>query len=207
MPLPSEPAFAVETVDPELPPRKRKYDSEPPHLNNAETNNRLGGIGEELGLFEGIAVNYLHEDLKTEILVKINGRTHNLVDVGYGVHSLLPLLRAISQVEPARIFLLQQPEIHVHPVAQALLAQHMAEGTHDFIIETHSDHLIDRFRICVMQGVLAPEELSIVYFEPDKDRGRSRIYSIRVDKQGNLIGMPDNYRLFFLQETEKLLGF
>ena len=207
MPLADQPSLLVEAVDPEFPPRKRKYVSTPSHLDNDETNVSVGEIGRELGLLKEITVKELPEDRGTEVLVKIDGGSYNLVDVGYGVHSLLPLLKAINQSAPAKIFLLQQPEIHVHPVAQAQLAQYMAEGGHDFIIETHSDHLIDRFRICVMQGVLLPEELSIIYFEPNEDRGRSQIHSIRVDKQGNLVGMPDSYRLFFLRETEKLLGF
>lgn len=207
MPLADRLSLLVEAVDPGLPPREREYISTPPHLDNDEANVSAGKIGRELGLLKEITVKELPEDRGTEVLVKIDGGSYNLADVGYGVHSLLPLLIAINQAEPAKIFLLQQPEVHVHPVAQAQLAQHMVEGSHDFIIETHSDHLIDRFRICVMQGALLPEELSIIYFEPNEDRDRSRIHNIRVDKQGNLVGMPDSYRLFFLRETEKLLGF
>ncbi len=83
----------------------------------------------------------------------------------------------------------------------------MTKSKHGFIIETHSDHFVDWFRICVMEGKLPPEDLSIVYFEPIDDRTKSRIYSLGVDAQGNLQDVPDGYRRFFLQETEKLLGF
>ena len=82
----------------------------------------------------------------------------------------------------------------------------MAEGPHDFIIETHSDHLVDRFRLCVMEQVLHPDELSILYFEKDKDGFESKIYNISVDSQGNVMNPPDSYREFFLTETERLLG-
>ena len=51
------------------------------------------------------------------------GARRNLIDVGYGVSQILPLL--VELLEPARIratmFLLQQPEVHLHPSAQAEL--------------------------------------------------------------------------------------
>ena len=58
-----------------------------------------------------------------------------------------------------------------------------------------------------MKELLAPDELSIVYFEPSEDGARSRMHSISVDQQGNLEGEPAGYRSFFLNETKSLLGF
>ena len=83
----------------------------------------------------------------------------------------------------------------------------MARSGRSFVIETHSDHLVDRFRICVMKELMAPDDLSIVYFEPNADGSSSTIHSISVDSQGNLQGEPVGYRSFFLQETKSLLGF
>ena len=206
MPLLGSTSFNVEAIEPKLPPREREYVSTPSHLENSETTALLGEIGTYLGLWEEIVVNE-RQDGRVEVLIKTAAGYHNLIDVGYGIHSLLPLLCAICPSQPEKVFLLQQPEIHVHPVAQAQLAQYMAEGNHSFIIETHSDHFVDWFRICVMEGKLSPEDLSIVYFEPTNDRTKSRIYSLGVDAQGNLQDTPDSYRQFFLRETERLLGF
>ena len=207
MPLPSSPSFIVEALDPALPPRNRFYDSIPAYLENKEVNELVVKAGRELGLWEEIVVEEKAGDRGVEVLVETAGGTHNLTDVGYGIHSLLPLLRATCSPTPRKVFLVQQPEIHVHPVAQAQLAQYLAESKHDFIIETHTDHLVDRFRICVMEGILQPDELSIIYFEPSGDRTGSRMCSIGVDEQGNLLDIPDSYRSFFLRETERLLGF
>ena len=207
MPFSDRPSFIVEALDPVLLPRERTYVSTPPHLENEEVNALVTEVGKKLGLWKGVTVEHGSEDRGAEILVETVHGTHNLIDVGYGIHSLLPLLRATCLPDPQKVFLLQQPEIHVHPVAQAQLAQYLAEGKHDFIIETHSDHLVDRFRICVMEGVLRPDELSIIYFEPSDDRTRSQMYSMGVDEQGNLLDVPDGYRSFFLRETERLMGF
>lgn len=205
MPLPDGTSFNVKAIEPELPRRNRGYRSIPSHLENDETTILLGKIGTDLGLWEEIVVK--ERQVGCEVLIKTATGQHNLIDVGYGIHSMLPLLSAIGPSHPEKVFLLQQPEIHVHPVAQAQLAQYMTKSKHGFIIETHSDHFVDWFRICVMEGKLPPEDLSIVYFEPIDDRTKSRIYSLGVDAQGNLQDVPDGYRRFFLQETEKLLGF
>ena len=207
MPLPGAPSFLVKALDPSMPSRRRRYEEAPVYLKDAADRSRISDVGTTLGLWENIELNDVPSGDSTEVTVTTTTGSHNLSDVGYGVHSLLPLVRAIAAADAPSIFLLQQPEVHVHPVAQAKLAQYMAEGPHDFMIETHSDHLVDRFRLCVMEGVLRPEELVILYFESSKKQSETKIYNISVDTQGNVVDPPDSYREFFLKETERLLGF
>ena len=206
MPLPAGRCFYVRALEPSIPPRRRRYRDPPGYLSDAAERARINHVGTTLGLWGNIELSDATSGEGTEVVVTTVGGSHNLFDVGYGVHSLLPLVHAIAITDTPSIFLLQQPEVHVHPVAQAKLAQYMAEGPHDFIIETHSDHLVDRFRLCVMEQVLHPDELSILYFEKDKDGFESKIYNISVDSQGNVMNPPDSYREFFLTETERLLG-
>ena len=74
------------------------------------------------------------------------------------------------------------------------------------IVETHSDHLLDRVRMEVRdsKGTLASDDVSILFFE----RGALdvRIHSLRIDEDGNMLGAPDSYRQFFMEETAKSLG-
>ena len=204
-PFPDPGSFAVHAQDPALPERARSYAVPPTYL-SSECDYFLRHMGEKLRLWRGISFATNAETTHTEIHVDTPNGSRNLVDVGYGIHSLLPLLSAIDRQQPESTILLQQPEVHVHPRAQAALAQWMAESGRRFMIETHSDHLVDRFRICVMRGILTPEDLSIVYFQPSKDGTHSRIHGISVDDQGNLEGAPPEYRSFFLNETRGLLG-
>ena len=73
------------------------------------------------------------------------------------------------------------------------------------IIETHSDHLLDRVRMDVRDGKigLKPEDVSILYFE----RGELdvRIHSLRIDEEGNILGAPEGYRRFFMEEVQRSL--
>ena len=123
-------------------------------------------------------------DGQHEIHVQQSEGWHNIIDTGFGVSSIVPLLHAMYRHQEGTTFLLQQPEVNVHPSAQADLAQMMAESPHRFVIETHSDHLIDRFRICVMEKVLAPGELRIAYFQREPECEGVVIYNISVDEDG-----------------------
>ena len=206
MPLPAQPSFRVRALDPDVPPRQRSYNELPEYLSDSSDPALIALAGRELGLWDDIALTKSTSDDGAEVLVKTAAGSHNLLDVGYGVQSMLPLVHAIAAAEQPSIFLLQQPEVHIHPVAQAKLAQYMAEGRHDYIIETHSDHIVDRFRLCVKQQVLQPDDLMILYFEKNEDGSQSKIYNISVDSQGIVVNPPDTYREFFLTETERLLG-
>ena len=68
------------------------------------------------------------------------------------------------------MFLLQQPEVHLHPSAQAALGSlfcRVAGPECQLIVETHGDHLLDRVRMDVRDGVsdLKPEDVSVLFFE------------------------------------------
>lgn len=216
LPMPSDQSFALEAPDPQLPRRERTYSSPPRYLDIGrdsdlshleQVRERLDRAGRMLGLWDAVSLNVLALSGGYQVMVETPSGKRNVVDVGYGIHSLLPLLEPILSADRETVFLLQQPEIHLHPFAQATLAQLMAESNHSFLIETHGDHITDRFRICVMDGTLPPEDLSILYFEKSKDGGNSRIHCIGVDSQANLLDAPTSYRSFFLLETKRLLGF
>ena len=198
--------FNTVALPPEDAPRERTYGSPPINTTKA-VRDHLGNLGRKLGLFSSISV---REDSEgSQLIIEQGGSKHNIVDVGYGIHSVLPLLLATYNKPLGTTFLLQQPEVHLHPQAQALLAQMMAEQDgHRYIIETHSDYFIDRLRICIQQGNLQPEDVALVYCEPSGKRGNAvQIHNISFDEAGNLQGQPRGYRQFFMQETNRLLGF
>lgn len=204
MPLPQE-SLPVYAVLPGVVWRRRGFPSDPiPHWDD-DLRKFLSAEGRKLDLFSDIVK--VDPDGQHAIHVKQSGGWHNIVDTGFGVSSVVPLLQAMYRQQEGTTFLLQQPEVNVHPSAQARLAQMMAESPHRFVIETHSDHLIDRFRICVMEEALAPDDLRIAYFHREPGRDAAVIYNIAVDEAGNLDGAPAEYREFFMDETDRLLGF
>ena len=207
--FPPESTFVTSAPDPAPPKRLRAYESIPNYLNPGNTVlfDFLRDMGKALGLWSEVGVSAQPENGGFHILLETPSGSRNLVDVGYGIHSLLPTLGEVWAAPENAVILLQEPEVHIHPRAQAQFAQWIAESDRHFIIETHSDHLIDRLRICVMKGIIRPDELSIVYFEPYNDGKASRLHSIAIDELGNVQGAPPGYRAFFRAEVDTLMGF
>ena len=172
---------------------------------------RLVSFGKASGLFDDINVRRLGKSTSDpfQLQVKVKGPKVNLIDVGYGVNQILPILVRVFNARQQTTFLMQQPEVHLHPRGQAelssLLIDLAGQMEHKFIIETHSDAMIDRARIDIMKKRIPPEDVSLIYLEPS---GNSvKVYDITFDAQANLLGAPSSYRQFFLKESDKLLGF
>ena len=173
----------------------------------------LVDFGQHSGLFRDIKVKRHGRQMSDpfQLQVKVqSGRYANIMDVGYGVSQSLPILVDVLSKSPhSPVFLLQQPEVHLHPRGQAELAGLFVRAfkRHDshFLVETHSDHIIDRIRISVKKGIITAEDVSILYFEPS--RNAVKIHDIAVDEDGNLKNAPEGYRNFFIDETDELLGF
>lgn len=172
----------------------------------------LGAIrsfGDESGLFSAVKVQRLGRQTGApfKLMVLIAGRPRELLDVGYGVSQSLPIVVQFLLAKQRKLILLQQPEVHLHPRSQAalgtLIATLRATERKYFVVETHSDFLIDRVRHEVKKGTIPADDVSIVYFERNKHE--TIVHSIRVDKDGNTIGVPGSYRRFFLREAESLL--
>ena len=84
----------------------------------------------------------------------------------------------------------------------------MTRSDHRFVIETHSDHVIDWFRILAREGGLAHSDVAIIYFESHPgDPSATRLHQISFDGRANMRGQPHSYREFFSVETARLLGF
>ena len=172
----------------------------------------LKDFGKTSGLFTDIKVKNLGSSLGSPFQLELKirkGATTNLIDVGFGVSQILPLLVRILMQE-RYIFLMQQPETHLHPKAEAAFASLLAtlaqEKNNAFIIETHSDYMTNRARIDIMKGNIKPEDVSLIYLETQgKD---TKVHNLCFDKQGNFENdPPDSYDDFFLSESHKLLGW
>ena len=172
---------------------------------------RLIKFGRSSGLFTDIHVRRLGRSSGDpfQLQVKVKGPKANLIDVGYGVNQILPILVRILNGRRRAIFLMQQPEVHLHPKGQAelssLLIETIKREKHKYVIETHSDAMINRTRIEIMNGGIAPEDVSLIYLEPVGNK--VRVHNIQFDEQANLSGAPQGYRDFFINESDRLLGF
>lgn len=170
-------------------------------------------FGRESGLFDEISIKRLGKQESEPFQIQVRkfrnrakGPLRNLIDVGYGVSQALPIITELLSDDIPPMILLQQPEVHLHPSAQAALGSlfcRIAKPEHRLVIETHSDHLLDRVRMDVRDGVgnLKPKDVSILFFE--KQDLDTQIHPIRVDEKGNVLDAPPSYRRFFMEETNR----
>jgi putative AbiEii toxin of type IV toxin-antitoxin system len=170
----------------------------------------LRAFGLPSGLLEGIEIKRKGKKQSDpfQVNVTIGQSRVNLMDVGYGVSQILPILVDSLSSKPGAQFLLQQPEVHLHPKAQAqlgtLLGLMVRRQRKRFVVETHSDYLIDRARMEVRDGRISHEDVLILYFQ--RSASKVRIHPIRMDRAGDLLGVPSDYRRFFLHEQRRFIS-
>lgn len=169
-------------------------------------------FGVESDLFEGLYAKSFgrSQSAPFELGVKMGENRYRISDVGYGVSQVLPIIVELFARSSGSVFALQQPEIHLHPKAQAALGNLIFElaisENKKFFVETHSDYTIDRFRICYRDNENAKSISSQVLFFERKET-RNIVHSISIDDKGNYSDkQPKNFRDFFIKEEMRVLG-
>ena len=133
-----------------------------------------------------------------EVTVKIGDAESALMDVGFGVSQVLPVIAMLLSVPTGSIVLLEQPELHLHPNAQSALADLMLHAAEkrglQLIVESHSEHLLRRLqrRIAEVEQTFARPENIKMYFCAPSERG-STICQVEVDKYGQIANWPPNF--------------
>ena len=96
------------------------------------------------------------------------------------------------------IVLLEQPELHLHPNAQAALADLLLDVAEkrdlQLIVESHSEHIVRRLqrRIAEAQPAFAtPENIKMYYCQPGECG--STIEPVDLDRFGQISNWPERF--------------
>jgi len=130
----------------------------------------------------------------------------NLADIGFGASQLLPILVEGIYAKKNSIFLIEQPEIHLHPRLQAALADffiEMANEGKQLIIETHSEHIVLRLQRRIAEGKISNDKVAIYAFEPSKDG--TKIIPVKIDEYGRIKSWPKGFFEDDLEEAYSIL--
>jgi predicted ATPase len=136
-------------------------------------------------------------------MVKTHGdKARPLFSVGVGVSQVLPILVAGLLAPEGAVLIIEQPELHLHPRAQARLGDFFVSLAHlgkQCLIETHSDTLVNQLRLHMVKGGEAVRELVSIYFVEQDEQGDARFEPVKVSEGGNIVNWPEG----FLDESVK----
>ena len=166
----------------------------------------------DLGIIDDFEVKAVAAGRKEyEVLV----RTHpsasevKLTDVGFGVSQVLPALVQAFYPERHATVWMEQPEIHLHPQVQAELAdvfisavqarENGVERKAQMIVESHSEHFLNRLLRRVAEGSLNPDDLAIYFCR--RSGAKTDLEPLKLNEFGDIENWPAN---FFGDEMEDI---
>ena len=168
----------------------------------------------DLGIIESFAVKPVAEGRKEyEVVVKTHATASEvkITDVGFGVSQVLPALVQSFYCQPNSTIWMEQPEIHLHPQVQAELAdvfisaiqarENGKERNVQLIVESHSEHFLNRLQRRVAEGTVAPEEVAVYFCR--RAGSATELEPLSLNMFGEIKNWPEN---FFGDEMADIAG-
>lgn len=168
----------------------------------------------DLGVIHDFTVRPVAEGRKEyEVLIRTGGKTPEvkITDVGFGVSQVLPALVQAFYCPPHSTVWMEQPEIHLHPQVQAELADVFISATQaredgrerhvQLIVESHSEHFLNRLQRRVAEGVLSPDDVAVYFCR--RAPTATELEPLRLNMFGAIENWPPN---FFGDEMADIAG-
>ena len=162
----------------------------------------------EMGLIDKFKVNPIsktRQEYEVKVCTKGSKDFVDLPDVGFGISQVLPVLIQCFYAPPGSIIIIEQPEIHLHPSAQAALADVCIDVINSrengkrrniqLIIETHSEHFLRRLQRRIAENT-KPKEISkndVAAYFCMASKTPAKLEPLRIDLFGNIENWPDNF--------------
>ncbi len=141
-------------------------------------------------------------DFRLNVVDVDTGIESNISDVGFGISQVLPVIVLPCMLGEGATIIIEQPEIHLHPASQLELADFLVEMMKEgkqFVIETHSEHLLRRLQTLVAEEEVEPSDVAIHYVDEGPDG--TEVSELPVTGEGLLENLP---RGFFEQGAEEV---
>jgi predicted ATPase len=158
----------------------------------------------ELGVIHSFTVKPVAEGRKEfEVLVKTHPKAPEvkITDVGFGVSQVLPALVQAFYCPPNSTVWMEQPEIHLHPQVQAELAdvfisairarEDGKERNVQLIIESHSEHFLNRLQRRVAEGAITPDDVAIYFCK--RAGSATELEPLKLNLYGDIENWPENF--------------
>ena len=164
----------------------------------------IAGWLKDLGVIHDFSVRAVATGRKEyEVLVKTGPTSPEvkITDVGFGVSQVLPALVQAFYCPPHSTVWMEQPEIHLHPQVQAELAdvfisaiqarQNGIERQVQLIVESHSEHFLNRLQRRVAEGVLTPDDVAVYFCR--RSAAGADLEPLKLNLFGDIENWPENF--------------
>lgn len=133
-------------------------------------------------------------------------------NVGYGYSYIILLLTSVMLAQKGDLVIIENPEAHLHPTAQAKLMKYLISTSSEkgvqIIIETHSDHIVNGALIGVHNQIIDKHDMDIVFFDRNgKIDSDLTIENLEITRQGTVKNPPKNFCDQYALDLKKLMGF
>ncbi len=126
----------------------------------------------------------------------LDGENYNsIINDGSGTNQVILLLTLLGITPKGSVLGIEEPEIHLHPKAQADLAKILIDVSikedKQILFTTHSEHMLYPFLTSVAsknENSLKPSDLAIFYFDKDPTTKTTTIMPLEVDENGMISG-------------------
>lgn len=169
--------------------------------------NQLIKILKELNLLESIKSKRLEGGrYEISVQVKKGGIDTSLSDVGFGISQFLPIIVADLQLPKSSTLFIAQPEIHLHPSVQSsfgdYLIKQMKSEDKNYVIETHSEYLLNKIRLAIVKGEIKENDVKIYFVDNHSDS--NPIHRISFTKKGQILNAPDNFFKTYMMDVMEI---
>lgn len=136
------------------------------------------------------------------------GSLHPIMNEGSGLRQLIWPFAALAAADPGNVVAIEEPEILLHPQAQARLCELFVEVVRTegkkLLLTTHSEHILIGFLTAIAKGDLKPENLAIYYLSATPD-GTALAERLPIDDKGMVEGGLKGFFEAGLEELERYL--
>jgi energy-coupling factor transporter ATP-binding protein EcfA2 len=161
-------------------------------LHNTELLSSVAGWLRRMEIVDDISPD---PDTGNSLVAHKYGRQTPVSTTGTGLSMILPLIMTLCQLSPGTIVLIAEPEAHLHPLAQAVIAELITEVAHtrqlQIIMETHSEHLFRRLQTLIARGSWQSRQTAVYFVEPAPDG--PQLHALTMDSNGRVLNWPDRF--------------
>jgi len=152
----------------------------------------------EIGVIDTFIVDEIKQGTNMyQVKVKRNNESASVLitDVGFGVSQILPIITLCYYAPENSTVIIEQPEIHLHPLVQSYLADVFIDAIQkrniQLIIESHSEHLLRRLQLRIAEEKISSNDVELYFCSVEKDQ--SKITQIQMDLFGIIDNWPDDF--------------